>query len=185
MKKSFFLLMAVLVLGLGLTSAALASCTDTITNPTGFFASDPTTYYSAPYYRWNGENWDWTHNGVCSAGVQSATLTIKAFDVDSISGEVDKIYGWDTTSSNYMLLGSLTGVTDAVSNTTFTLPSSLYDEVQSGLKVFIEIDTDNQNFAVTLLSSTLEAQCVPLPGTLMLLSSGLLGLAGWRRFRKG
>jgi hypothetical protein len=185
MKKSFFLLMAVLVLGLGLTGAALASCTDMVTYPTGYFASDPNTYYSLPYYRWYGDNWDWTHNGVCSSGVQSASLTIAAFDVDSSYGEVDNIYGWNNQTSSKILLGSLTGVDNAVSNTTFTLPSSLYDEVQSGLKVFIDIDTAKGGYAVTLLSSTLEAQCVPLPGTLMLLSSGLLGLAGWRRFRKG
>lgn len=31
----------------------------------------------------------------------------------------------------------------------------------------------------------IDLEAVPLPGTLLLLGSGLLGLAGWRRFRKG
>jgi hypothetical protein len=34
------------------------------------------------------------------------------------------------------------------------------------------------------LQATIDATAVPIPGTLMLLGSGLLGLPGWRRFRK-
>ena len=146
MKKSFFLLMTVLVLGLGLTGAALAICTDVVNSGTGF--ND---------YRESYEDFSWTHNGVCPVGVKSANLSIYALDVDSSSGEVDLISAYDTT--------------------TFTLPSSLYDEAQSGLQVKIDIDSTNTNntmrWAVEVGFSTLEAQCVPLPGTLMLLSSGL------------
>jgi len=178
MKKSFFLLMTVLVLGLGLTGAALAICTDVVNSGTGF--ND---------YRESYEDFSWTHNGVCPVGVKSANLSIYALDVDSSSGEVDLISAYDTTTFSWVNLGQLFGTSLNWSTTTFTLPSSLYDEAQSGLQVKIDIDSTNTNntmrWAVEVGSSTLEAQCVPLPGTLMLLSSGLLGLAGWRRLRKG
>jgi hypothetical protein len=37
---------------------------------------------------------------------------------------------------------------------------------------------------LTITAITIDTTCVPLPGALLLLGSGLLGLTGWRRVRK-
>jgi hypothetical protein len=184
LKKSLFLLMAVLVLVLGLTGLAQAYCSDYVTSPTGYFTMDVTQFYDDPYYRGYGQDWSWSHNGICSSGVQSAWLYIGSWDVDSSLGEVDNIYAYETTGGSWVLLGTLSGFSDGTSSSVFSLPSSLFDEVQSGLQLKIEIDVGKGDWKVTLLSSDLEASCAPLPGTLMLLGSGLLGLAGLVRFRK-
>lgn len=46
-------------------------------------------------------------------------------------------------------------------------------------------NTHDESWAIDDVSITLNGPCVPLPGTLFLLGSGLLGLAGWRGLRTG
>jgi hypothetical protein len=62
-----------------------------------------------PYYRWDDNDWGWTHTIVFEklpAKIISATLEIEAWDVDIPMYEVNKIYG------DEIYLGDLTAAPD-------------------------------------------------------------------------
>ncbi len=187
-KKLVTLLFASLLLALtGVAQAA--PVTDTIQYPTGYFCPDQTPNTSSQYYRWYNEDWGWQHNAI-GGTITSATLNISAWDVDWQSGEVDKIYAYDNGTLTY--IGSLTGQDNAWSYTTFTLGSNFYDDIASGLKVWIDIDTGHtqQWWAVALAKSVISVDggtipnpnpTVPIPGAILLFAPGLAGLAALRR----
>ncbi|MDD5132409.1 MAG: PEP-CTERM sorting domain-containing protein [bacterium] len=186
--KLLVILSAVLVF-----STSAYALVDVIEYPTGYFCPDQASTYNSPYYRWFNEDWGWSHNAI-GGTITSATLDISAWDVDAASGEVDKIYAYD--EGVLTLLGSLTGLDDDWGYTNFVLGTNFYNEIASGLQIFMEIDTaTNGNWAVTLAKSALTvnggtlpdpnpgSNPVPEPGTFMLLGSGLVGLIGYGKVK--
>ena len=161
-----------------------------------YFAPNSIATTDAPYYRSAGEGWDWTHNAVTSP-FTTASLSISAYDVDNPSAqvgftdEIDQIYGFETSSGTWNLIGVLDGANDIYSFTTFDLGASWSDEISTGLMVRMLIDTTTQGWAVTLAKSVLATDgapignpnpgTVPVPAAAWLFGSAVLGFLGMRR----
>lgn len=184
-------------LSLSSTGAAFAA-TQTLdfSNPgpgTTYWTPDDGSKDSSPYYRWQGDDWSWQFNPVAGT-INSASVSVSAFDVDASSGEVDDIYGWSNDSSSWQLLGSLAGAGDIWSFTTFDLTSSWFDEISAGLQVKIAIDTLGGNWAVSLAKSSLitnggtlpspNPSAVPVPAAVWLFGSALAGLGFFGKRRE-
>ena len=188
MKK---ILLVVLGLLLMFGTLANATVTDVIQYPTEYFVDVDANKYDSPYYRWYGEDWGWTHNAI-GGSITSATLNISAFDVDYSDGERDAIYAYDDSTKTF--LGYLAGGSDIWSYTTFALGASFYNDIASGLMVWMEIDTTHAGWAVTLAKSALSIDGgtlpnpnpnpVPEPATLLLFGVGLVGVGIARRLRR-
>jgi hypothetical protein len=153
-----------------------------------FFWLPTETIDHPPYYRMSNEDWGWTHDMTAQVpagvtGIDAATLSILAWDVDSAYGERDFIY------ANGTKIGELVGDVATFSTTTFTLPSNVLAALwnDSDLDVYIDIDHNNTGRRVNLASSTLAVDyitgAVPEPGTIGLLSLGSLALLRRRRSR--
>ena len=183
-------------------TSVMAATVDTIeaSSPTAnaspnYFAPSGAATYDSPYYRFIGEDWEWAHNAVTSP-FTTATLSVSAFDVDNPTtangraNEIDEIYGWETSSSSWNLIGVLAGATDVYSFTTFDLGASWADEIETGLMVRMLIDVDNGDWAVTLAKSVLATDgapignpnpgSVPVPAAAWLFGSAVLGFFGMR-----
>ncbi|MEX5726834.1 hypothetical protein Ga0609869_000187 [Rhodovulum iodosum] len=172
---------------------------DVVEAPTGFFAPGEAETFDSPYYRNADQDWGWTH-GPIAAGFTSASLLISAFDVDFEStsfppGERDEIF----VRNDGVLesLGFLVGENDTYAFTEFTLGADLFDDIAAGLEVFMDIDTGNDGWLVTLGKSVITTDGaspppptpgeVPVPAALPLLASGfalMSGLGFARRRRK-
>lgn len=175
-----------------------AGITDTLqhgssgtSSPTYFVDADEHKY-DAPYYRGFGEDWGWTHNAIAGS-FSTASLNISAFDVDAAFGEVDNIYVRNEGIWN--LVGSLSGADNAWAFTNFTLDSTYFNEISSGLEVKMEIDRGTSTgWVVTLAKSSLSvdggglppANPVPKPETyaMMLAGLGVVGALARRRKAK-
>lgn len=170
------------------SGAASAGSVDVIEYSTGYFApylaSPGTTYIMTDYYRWWDQDWGWQHAAMDTTGLTSATLDISAWDVDSL--EIDVIKLWDNQSNAWVGIGNLVGSHLGWHDTSFILDASWYDEIATGLKVRIDIDSTNSAdvYAVTLSKSVLSLTQVPLPASAWLFASGLLGLMAFSRGAK-
>lgn len=188
MKRMVLLLSVLVLVCAGFASAAI----NVVEAPTGFFVPTDAQRYDDPYYRWYGMDWGWTH-GAMGGAITSAKLNISAFDVDYAQGERDAIYAYDGASK--VFLGHLIGLNDAWAFTEFSLGANFFDDIATGLKVFMEIDIKADGWAVTLAKSSLttdgtnpgnpEPGAVPEPSTYMLMAAGVAGLVFFRkRFQK-
>lgn len=185
---------AVTTVALGASAGALAA-SDTKQAPTGFFTPVGSFETTSPYYRFGGDDWGWTHGAILGS-ITSATLNISAFDVDfcaalTSSCEHDKIYAYDNGVQT--LVGELSGLDSAFGFTSLVLGANFFDDINNGLQVFMDIDTTNGGWAVSLAKSVLltdggtlpnpNPTPVPEPETyaMMLAGLGLLGFVARRR----
>ena len=155
----------------------------------------------SPYYRGSSEDWGWMHDAIPGASSSSEIkLNVSNYDVDDACGsgacEVDNIFGYDAAGNGgageWLLIGALTGQDNAYSFTEFTLDTALYDDVETGLKLWMDIDVLTAGWIVTLAKSVITtagespgnpnpgAQ-VPLPAAGWLMLAGFGGLAAMRR----
>jgi hypothetical protein len=161
--------------------------------PSTYFVPTDAQKYLTPYYRWEDQDWGWTHNGLDTTGMTSATLYISAFDVDYAGGtgedELDLV---SIINGAPVVLGHLEGESDQWSYAIFDV-TAFAAEIEAGLKVWVDIDSYNtDSWALTLAKSVLTLNGatppqpepgVPDPGSsALLLSLGVLGLGTIKRW---
>jgi len=109
-------------------------------------------------YRWGDEDFGWTHTleaGVLASWLLGeATLTVRAYDVDW-SAEKDMVY------ADGNLLGPLRGSSGATTNTEFTVPDLAAMFGDGLLDIWLDIDSTNGNWAVTIHNSILRYRYLP------------------------
>jgi hypothetical protein len=185
-----------LILSAGRTANAGITITDMVdstdSQPNTYFSSTPTDTdstrpSSTDTYRWWNEDWGWTHTfsppGPSPASIISATLEIRAWDVDSLTSEIDIVMGCGT-------IGTLKGGDDIWTKTILTITSDLFTDLMDGnIDICIDIDSANtlnmDMWAVTLESSKLTVNYTPIPapGAVVLGCMGA-GSVGWLKKRK-
>ena len=149
-----------------------------------YFLPPGANEFETDYYRWYSDDWGWTHDisslGIGSTTINTATLVIDAFDVDS--AEVDLIY------ADGILLGRLDADDNAWNVTTFILGPAVLNELSDGkLDIWMDIDSSSSSeaWAVTLRSSTLtvDLNVIPSPSAIVLGGIGM-SLVGWMKRRR-
>jgi len=210
---SLIALAACVLVGAGVANAEIATVSQTLdyTNGGGYFWSPDTIVDHPPYQRDCWQDWGWTHDMTTLVpqgitGIDAATLSILAWGVDELFGEVDVIYvngvqvGMLEGPSNgepvppvppeaYGIPGQPNGAFTDWSVTSFTLPADVLQEfLASGrLDVYLDIDVPLNGDRVTIRSSTLTVDYlagspIPEPATIGLLGLGALALLKHRRW---
>jgi hypothetical protein len=157
-------LLSCILLFSGLASAGTVTIKDVLDytdNERGFYFLPPNVVMDhPPYFRMSLEDWDWTHvvKGMVPAdanGIQSASLSIYAWDVDGQEGEIDIIYANGVRLGT--LLGMPVGEERTWTTTVFNLPAKVVQELwQNGeITIFMDIDKDVVGDRVAIGSSTL------------------------------
>lgn len=149
---------------------------------TEFFVNNDSNKYSSPYYRGMSADWGWVHNAI-AGNFTSIKLQVSAFDVDYAQGEWDLIEIFD--GLNWVAMGNLSGANNTWAFTDFDLTGFAWAQTQvnSGLKVRMNIDTQSEGWIVTLGKATLSVDggnqnCVPTPGVPCTPSVSAPGVAG-------
>jgi hypothetical protein len=157
--KLFGNLSIIVCASVGAAAANAAAYTDTVQAPTGFFLPVSAGPYDSPYYRDAGQDWSWQH-GAIATPFTTATLNISAFDVDA-PFEIDTIYAYDDGVRT--LIGNLTGTDNTYSFTSFVLGSNFFNDIAAGLKVDVDIDSQNTGWVLTLVKSAVSVDGGALP----------------------
>ncbi len=119
----------------------------------GYFVVPDEIIDHSPWQRGAGEDWGWSYDlsaltPADATGIASATLTIKAWSMDTSSNEIDAIYtnsvdvgslGWDGTPTNWEVFS-------------FSLPSGVLSQLLADrrLDCFMDIDQAGVGHRVTL-----------------------------------
>ncbi|MBN1360727.1 MAG: hypothetical protein JW993_09055 [Sedimentisphaerales bacterium] len=127
---------------------------------------DPYVLDHTPYYRGAWEDWGWTHNLLSRVpddanGIESATLTIEAWDVNPDPDPADP-FDMGPEIDEIIINSTQIGILDETpvyqwGTTTFTLPPSILDDLWTDGEIYVlfNIDKLNGGHRVTLGSSTL------------------------------
>ena len=157
-------LLACVLLFSGLANARIVTVRDTLDytddGDVYFFLPPNVVMDHPPYFRMAMEDWGWTHSmknkvPADANGIQSATLSVYAWDVDGQEGEIDII------SANGVTLGNLQGMPPGAervwTTTEFDLPSSVVQDLwhNGQVNIFMDIDHDVVGDRVAIGSSTL------------------------------
>lgn len=145
-------LLAFLLFTLSTISTGLAyTYTQKLETPTGFFWDRISSENAAPFYRWYNEDWGWNHQCPTGIWINSAQLSIRAYDVD-VPSEVDQIY----LDGDYF--GDLGGSSTSWSLTTFNIPYSYLTDGWLGVWMDIDATSSWMQWGVTLDYSELSVE---------------------------
>ena len=134
-----------------------------------------------------GWNWDYNHKEVdLSAYVNvrwgSVKLELAYIPIEVYSG--DDPPEWDDT--RWVDLGIVAQSDSSQQDWQYIQYHEIWDYQPRWIRVSVDVESDEQQFTFAFVDDVdFESRCVPLPGAVWLLGSGLVGLFGIRRKQQG